>query len=201
MTGRRKVPILCGAGWCGAAGALIGAIFLAGCQSSAPHSANFENLPGLTESAYVPTVVATCPVPIGWQPQPLKANNRHTHEVWISPSGMTAYGVVHINLPLPLGPDLALSGFISAMRKSEGDAKLVEQHADSRGIAFVADGGRYHLRAQMIVQGWEAWTIYSATLRGKPTVPDELKLAELAVAHTEIRDAEPPIRQARAGEE
>jgi hypothetical protein len=207
MTGGREEPIACGARFGGAAialtGSLLAILFIAGCQATParPAVAPSESLPGLTEAAYVPTVVATCPVPCGWVAQPLKANSRHTHQIWVSPSGATAYGVVHFMLPWPVGPDLALGGFISAMRKSEGDAQLVEQHPDSRGIAFVADGGRYHMRALLIVQGWEAWAIYSATLRGQPTAADELKLAELAVSHTEVRDAEPPIRQARAGEE
>jgi hypothetical protein len=204
MTGGRKASFTCGAGISGVAVALMAAIFLAGCAESpvaGPGNSAGDSTPGLNEPTYLSTVIATCSAPIGWQAQPLKENSRHTHQVWVSPSGMTAYGVVHFKLPWPLGPDLALSGFISAMRKSEGDAELVEKHTDRRGIAFVADGGRYHMRGQLIVQGWEAWTIYSATLRGKPIVPDELKLAELAVAHSEIRDTEPPIRQARAGEE
>ncbi|HEX4124480.1 MAG TPA: hypothetical protein VHY37_07115 [Tepidisphaeraceae bacterium] len=204
MTGRpREARAILATSFCTAIALLISAI-LTGCaapQASDPSVGFAENLPGLCESAYVPSVVATCPVPIGWQAQPLKANSRHTHEIWISPSGSTAYGVVHFKLPLPVGPDLALGGFMSAMAKSEGNAQLLHQDANRRGIAFVADGGRYHMRAELITGGWEAWAIYAATLRGKPVVPAELKLAELAVAHTRIRDVEPPIRQARAGEE
>jgi hypothetical protein len=204
MTGGRKVPFTCGAGIFGAGVALIAAIFLVGCAGSpvaGPGNATGDSLPGLNEPTYFPAVIATCDPPIGWQAQPLKANSRHTHQLWVSPSGMTAYGVVHFKLPWPIGPDLALSGFISAMGKSEGGAELVEKHVDTRGIAFIADGGQHHIRGQLIVQGWEAWAFYSATVRGKPIVPDELKLAELAAAHTEIRDVEPPMRQARAGEE
>jgi hypothetical protein len=203
MTGCRKAPIICPAFSYRAAGALFAAMCLAGCQHSVsgPAATISDCPPGLCEPAYVPTVVATCPAPSGWVAQPLKENSRHTHLIWISPSGSTAYGVVHFKLPLPVGPDLALTGFMSAMQKSEGNAQLVEQHPNGRGIAFVADGGQYHMRGQLIVKGWEAWTIYSATLRGKPTNADELKLADLAAARTEIRDTEPPVRQARVGED
>jgi hypothetical protein len=189
----------------GMAAALIAGALAAGCASPqantpAPPTAE-ENLPGLDELAYVPTVNATCPVPAGWQAQPLKQNERHTHQVWISPSGKTAFGVIHFKLPLPVGPDLALAGFLSAMQKSEGNANLIERHSDSQGIQFIVEGGVYRMHAQLIVKGYQAWAIYAATRRAEPTVSDELKLAELAAGHTQINDAEPPIRQAQAGEE
>ena len=38
--------------------------------------------------------------------QPLKQSDRHTHEVWLSPTGKTAYGVIHFKLPLPVGVNL-----------------------------------------------------------------------------------------------
>jgi hypothetical protein len=187
--------------------ALVAALLGSGCSGVASNRPGnvpvvaADRLPGLQELVFVPTVDATCPVPEGWQAQPLKKNSQHTHQVWISPSGKTAYGVIHTDLPLPIGPDLALVGFLSAMRKSEGSAQLIEKHANSQGIQFVAEGGIYRMRAQLIVKGWQAWAVYAATRRADPTVPDELKLAELAVGHTQVSDAEPPIRQARAGEE
>jgi len=69
---------------------------------------------------------ALCPVPVGWQPEPLKVNARRAHERWVSPTGRTAYGVIHFKLPWPVGPDLALKGFrkfyetvISASKKTK----------------------------------------------------------------------------------
>src|SRR5438105_1003294 len=48
-----------------------------------------------------------CP-PLGWKADVLKSSERHTHQVWISPSGDTAYGVIQMKLPLPVGPELVL---------------------------------------------------------------------------------------------
>jgi hypothetical protein len=185
--------------------AAVTATLVGGCASApAPDpslTVNYDSIPGLRESAYVPSVLATCTAPCGWLPQPLKENNQHTHEIWLSPSGATAYGVIHFKLPWPVGPDIALTGFMAGMRRSEGDAHLLEAHADRRGIRFVADSGEHHLRGQLIVQGWEGWAFYAATDRSKPVDADELKLAELSLQHTQAGDAEPPIRQARAGED
>ena len=40
--------------------------------------------------------------------------------------------------------------------QERGDCELISEQANDRGIAFVADGGRYHMRAELIVRGWEA---------------------------------------------
>src|SRR5438046_3725354 len=36
--------------------------------------------------------------PIGWTPQELKFSDRHTHQIWLSPSGDTAYGAIRFKL-------------------------------------------------------------------------------------------------------
>ena len=55
---------------------------------------------------------------------------------WLSPSGRTAYGVIYFSLPLPVGHDLTLWGFLDEMRHSEGEATLVSKQWDEnlRGL-------------------------------------------------------------------
>lgn len=138
---------------------------------------------GLQEPTPTASVEAIATPPIGWKPDPLKKSPNHTHQVWISPSGNTAYGIIHAHMPLPVGPELALTGFLSAMRKTEGEATLLSKEPDPDDqpqLRFVAEGGKYKIRAKLITHGWITWVVYAGTLRGKPDVPAELKLAERA---------------------
>jgi hypothetical protein len=145
--------------------------------------------PGLGVPQPLEPVEAVVVPPAGWRAEPLKSSEKHNHQVWISPSGNTAYGVIRFKLPLPVGPDLVLRhGFLPEMRKTEGEAKLLssERDRDLPGIRFVAQGGLYLLRTNMITRGWKGWAIYAGTLRSKEIVPDELALAELAREHTRV---------------
>ncbi len=157
---------------------------LPGCYEPyvAPTTQPDAPLTGLSSPLPVETVEAIATPPLGWKPEPLKKSSNHTHQVWISPSGNTAYGVIHAHMPLPVGPDLALSGFLSNMRRTEGEGVLISKEHDPKlpGIRFVAEGGRYRLRAYLITHDWVCWVVYAGTLRGKAEVPDELALAERA---------------------
>ena len=136
---------------------------------------------GILEAVVVP--------PVGWRPDPLKRTSSHAHQAWISPSGRTAYGVIRMNLPLPfIGPDVVLPRFIKQMRQSEGEARLLSRKNDSRlpGIRFVAEGGQYRLRANLITRGFRAWAVYAGTLRAEAEMPDELRMAEAAREETRI---------------
>ena len=127
--------------------------------------------------------------PAGWNPDPMKATGNHAHQAWISPSGRTAYGVIRMNLPLPfIGPDVVLPRFMDEMRKTEGEGKLLSRHNDSRlpGIRFVAEGGQYRLRTNLMTRGFRAWAVYAGTLRAEPEMPDELAIAEAAREGTRI---------------
>jgi len=127
--------------------------------------------------------------PAGWEPDPIKRSRNHAHQAWLSPSHRTAYGVIRINLPLPfIGPDTVLPRFIEQMRESEGEARLISRRNDSRlpGIRFVAEGGEYRLRANLVTRGFRAWAVYAGTLRGEDEVPEELKLAEVSRESTRI---------------
>ena len=142
---------------------------------------------GLTTPEPLQSVEAVVAPPVGWKPDPLKASDRHNHQVWISPSGNTAYGVIRFKMPLPVGAELALRhGFLPEMKRSEGEARLLSSERDPSlpGVRFVAEGGLYRLRTNMITRGWRGWAVYAGTIRKAEIVPDELALAELAREHT-----------------
>ena len=133
-------------------------------------------------------VMALVMPPRGWRADLLKSTAKHKHQVWVSPTGDTAYGVIHFQMPLPVGNGLALMGFISQMKDTEGDATLVSQENDDKlpGIRFVAEGGRYRIRTNLITNGFEGWAIYAGTLRGRPDNDAELPLAQKAREQTKI---------------
>jgi hypothetical protein len=169
---------------------LLLALLLTACQSAPvqPVSLVEVSMQGLPQPLPVKSVEALCVPPVGWQADPLKQSDRHAHQVWISPSGDTAYGVIRMKLPLPVGPSLVLWGFMDEMRRSEGQGTLLEKQHDREigALRFVAEGGRYKVRTTLFVHGWRAWAIYAGTLRQRPENADELDLAVRAREATQI---------------
>lgn len=162
---------------------------LAGCSTARPNNPQtLQTLPGLTRPTYDHDVNAICDPPLGWKPDPLKVNSNHTHQAWLSPTRDTAYGVIHFQMPLPLGVGVALSGFLSNMKRTEGSADLLWKENDPNlpGIRFMAAGGIYCIRCNLIVDGWEGWACYAGTLRAKPINQEELDLAQRARDHTRV---------------
>ena len=124
--------------------------------------------------------------PVGWTPDPLKKSSRHTHQVWIAPTGSTAYGVMRFSLPLPVGHDLALWGFLREMKRTQGEAILLTKqwNENLQMLQFVADGGIYRVRVNLIVDGRRGWAVYAGTRRDREISAPELELAEIARDHT-----------------
>jgi len=146
---------------------------------------------GLTNPAVDPDVMAEVTPPVGWSAEPLKASSKHKHQIWISPDHSTAYGVIYFSLPLPVGPDMALAGFLNGMKKTEGRAELLSKEYDSAlgqhgGIRFVADGGLYTVRTNLQVDGFDGWAVYAGTVRDKPINQANLQIAEAAREHTRV---------------
>jgi hypothetical protein len=161
--------------------------------------AAFFSLPGCQSARYIPPPAATHPSrqitfydwpsvharvdpPAGWEAQPLKLDSRHAHQVWVSPSGDTAYGVIYFSLPIPVSADFILPFFMRAMKEKEGEAILDSKVDDPHlpGVRFEAEGGLYHIQANMITAGFEGWAIYAGRLRTKPANFSELLLARAA---------------------
>jgi len=138
-----------------------------------------SDLTPLSRNEDVDALVA---VPVGWKRDPLKSTANHAHQVWISPSGRTAYGVIRFSLPLPVPAEYVVRPFLSQMRRTEGEATLITRQNDPTlpGVRFVAEGGRYTVRTNLMSRGWRGWAIYAGTLRNEPIDEKELESAERA---------------------
>src|SRR5205085_2629626 len=93
--------------------------------------------------------------PAGWRLDKDKKTDKHTHRVWVSPTGDTAYGVIRFKLPLPISEEIALWGFMREMQRDQGDAVLVEKQDDPKAgvLRYVAEGGIYKIRARISTSG------------------------------------------------
>ncbi|HEY1683422.1 MAG TPA: hypothetical protein VGG19_01550 [Tepidisphaeraceae bacterium] len=165
----------------------IAASFLAGCQQSyhAPKTpaAQLEKNIAFVEW---PSVHARVDPPVGWVAQPLKLDSRRAHQVWLSPSGDSAYGVIYFKLPIPVSADFILPFFMSAMKNTEGEAILVSKTIDPKlpGVRLEAEGGLYHIQANLMTAGFQGWAVYAGRLRAKPANEQELTLARAARERT-----------------
>jgi hypothetical protein len=173
--------------------AILAALILSctGCSSTPKQTAanwTTADNAGLALPFFDADVDALCTPPVGWNKNPLKSSSNHVHQVWLSPTGDTAYGVIHFKIPLPVGQNLAFDGFLSQMKQTEGEATLLERHDDPSlpGIRFVAAGGMYVIRANLFVATWEGWTVYAGTLKSGPILQNELDLAIRAREHTRV---------------
>ena len=95
-----------------------------------------------------------------------------------------------------VGPDLVLWGFMNEMKRVEGEGKLLAKEDDDSlpGLRFVAEGGRYRVRTNLITSGRTAWAIYAGTLREAPVDDDELYLAERARGGVGLMITRPTLR-------
>ena len=150
--------------------------------------AEYYYMVGLNQPVNVPSVMARCAPPTGWKMEPLKHSEKHDHQVWLSPTGKTAYGVIHFTLPLPVGVGIVHWEFLQQMKKQEGDAieSMRQNDPSLPGMRFIVEGGRYKMRANLIVRGFDGWVTYAGTNRGEEPIPAELELAEKARENTLI---------------
>jgi hypothetical protein len=146
----------------------------------------------LTGLAFDPNVKAVCDAPAGWKSQPLVSAADHADQVWLSPTGATAYGVIHFVMPFPVGVDFALSAFLDHMRKDKGEATLLARQTDPTlpGIRFVAEDQTHVIHANLFVAGWEGWAVYAGTLRNAPINQEELDIAQVARENTRVGQPE-----------
>ena len=185
----RFVTLLVKRHWLWVLGPLI---FGAGCSSHNASSSDLQPLPqpaaftrdvpGLTPLELRKDLEAWVDPPIGWRADDIKENARHVHQVWLSPSGDTAYGVIAMKLPWPVGPDLLLWAFLDRMKQTEGQAQVLVKQRDDKlpGYHLVLDGNHYCLRCTLTVHDWRAWAVYAGTVRSAPILQNELELAEKA---------------------
>jgi hypothetical protein len=187
--------------------AILGFVFIliAGCQSK------YSNLPtyqpstqpllstGLMDPEPLEAVDAVVVPPVGWKAEPFKGSERHAHQVWLSPTDKTAYGVIHFGLPLPVPATWVLGSFLDEMKKSEGEANVIGQPTkdDSLpGVRFTVEGGDYKMRINLICKGFRGWAVYAGTRRNQEEIPAELELAEKARENTKVGEAKATSGQA-----
>lgn len=137
----------------------------------------------LPADGFFEALVATVVPPDDWA-MTVKVSTRHNiaHYVWVSPSGNTAFGIMRFALPLPMPHEPVLWVFMTEMRKSEGDATLLDKVWDRnlRGIRFQAEGGRYLVRTNFTIRGLTGWMAYAGTHRDQPVNEAELRQAVAA---------------------
>jgi hypothetical protein len=126
--------------------------------------------------------------PLGWTIQRADDTDRYVQRVWVSPSGRTSYGVIRFTLPLPVGEEIALSGFLTQMRQSEGEAHLLSKKRDEAQdrLQFSAEGGRYRLDGLIVTRGFHGWVIYDGVLRNVSPALDEVAMAVQARENTSL---------------
>jgi hypothetical protein len=134
----------------------------------------------------LPELDARVVPPRGWKTDLIETTDRHTQSVWISPTGGAAYGVIHFTLPLPVGEEIALRGFLAQMKKSAGEATLLSKNRDGDRLRFVAEGGKYRIRGILLTKGFQGWAVYAGTLRSRALAVDELALAVQARENTAL---------------
>jgi hypothetical protein len=172
--------------------AMIVCVVLAGCQPNLPaHQPTTRPvvIGVLTDPTPQPEVNALVTPPVGWKSEPLEKSKDHTHQVWVSPTGKTAYGVIHFGIPLPMSASFLLGPFLDNMRKEEGRADLIGQPTRDDalpGVRFVVEGSVHRMRINLIARGWKAWAVYAGTLIAQPEAPEELELAERAREATKV---------------
>lgn len=176
-------------------------ICFAGCRSDRQRVREAQDrrlisgpISSLEEPQFVETVHAVARPPLDWRREPLKTSDKHTHQVWLSPSGKTAYGIIYFALPgiadvLKIPMNWVLDGFLDAMREDQGEATLLSRQDDPDlpGIRFVAEGGLYVTYTNLITAGRHGWAVYVGTLRSQPDAPDEITLAEQAREQTQVQ--------------
>jgi hypothetical protein len=137
---------------------------------------------GLSEPYPLETVQAMVAPPVGWTAQPLKQSDRHSHQIWLSPTGNTAFGVIRIRLPFPVGPGLVMRKFLEEMRRLEQKSDVLSRAYDEDlpGLRFVAVGAAHKIRVNLITHGFRAWAIYVGSYTDRPDDAAELELAERA---------------------
>ena len=142
-----------------------------------------SELASTVATAFDPELELHVAPPQGWTLDPVKRTSQHIHKTWISPTGHTAYGVIRFRLPIPVSDDLALWGFLREMRRTEGEAVLLEKTpgfplADGlKVLSFTAEGGRYRVRTLLVTRGFRGWCVYAGTLREQPVQEHELDTA------------------------
>lgn len=80
---------------------------------------------------------------------------------------------------------------MNRMKQREGWANLLSREDDPNlpGVRFVAEGGIYKLRGNMVLATWEGWVTYAGTRHNQTIIAKELDLAVRARDLTKVGEA------------
>jgi hypothetical protein len=138
---------------------------------------------GLSDPYPIPQVDAVVAPPAGWRADSIIAESDNTHQVFVSPTGDTAYGIIHFKMPLPVPASWTYPSFLSNMKERAGEATVIvpAQKDDTLpGLRFTVDSGDYRMRINLICKGLRGWSVYAGSLRARPENVREIELAERA---------------------
>ncbi len=142
---------------------------------------------GLKPAEAFEVVKASIQVPERWVALEPRKALLYTSQQWRSPSRTTGVGILHVRLPIPLPIGTLIWMARQEYAKKADDGRLLGQWTDRIGRQWVeAENNQYHVRGYVVVDGRDAWFIYS----GYKT-DQSLNAAELALAARSVETAIP----------
>ena len=133
---------------------------------------------GLRPPEVVEPVRVRASVPQTWVVHGVERKALYTHQQWKSPSAKTAVGVVYARLPLPVGSGTMLWLARQQYAKQSADGKDLGTWEDALGRKwFEAETNQYHARGYVIVNGLDAWVVYSGFKLDTSPEPADIALA------------------------
>jgi hypothetical protein len=134
---------------------------------------------GLDDVQPLAPLKVTAAPPEDWVALKMYQGPLYTHQQWRSPSKATGVGVVYIKLPLPLPMGTLVWFAKQEYTKKASEGKLLAEWTDSFGRRwFEAENNKYHVKGYAIVQGTDAWIVYSGFRMAMDPRPEEIALAE-----------------------
>ena len=134
---------------------------------------------GLDEPEAVELLKVSVAPPGNWSSLPLKKTSLYSHKQWRSPTKHTGVGVVYIRLPLPMPMSTLVWFAKQEYTKKEDDGKLIGQWTDALGRQwFEAENNKYHVKGYAVINGLDAWIVYSGFRTNEPVEEDQFLLAQ-----------------------
>lgn len=134
---------------------------------------------GLESVQAVPVLKVTAAPPADWVVLPPYKGAMYTHQQWRSPTKATGVGVIYARLPIPLPVGTLLWFAKQEYTKKQQDGRLIAQWTDNFGRSwFEAENNKYHVRGYAVVQGTDAWFVYSGYRMTMDKNANEIALAE-----------------------
>ena len=133
---------------------------------------------GLRPPEVAEAVKVQASVPQSWVVHAVERKPLYTHQQWKSQSAKTAVGVIYARLPLPVGSDMLLWMARQQYANQGKSGTDLGQWEDALGRKwFEAETEKYHARGYVIVNGLDAWVVYSGFKIDTSPEPADIALA------------------------